>query len=114
MEETMAKEGDIPAYSSDLIDWLLKNIKAPSFPLTAKGARHFDEETVRLGCFQAGAFGLVEQLVAWRQATEENHGKTEEDSAGIPAPLDVPTVFDGAGRVVTIKSPVRVVSGEPE
>jgi hypothetical protein len=109
----MANDDDIPVYSSDLIDWLKANVKTPTFPMTAKGAQGLDDATVRLGCFQAGACGLVEQLVAWRQATEENHGaEAPEDSEGDDAPLSYPEIFDSTGRVAEIKSPVRVVGDD--
>ena len=111
----MASDEDIPVYTSDLVDWLVDNVKPPTFPMTAKGAQTLDQDMVRLGCFQAGARGLVEQLVTWRQATEENHGQTpEEDSQGDDAAPRFPALFDSDGNVVEITSPVRVVNGEPE
>ena len=111
----MASEEDIPVYTSDLIDWLEANVKSPTWPMTAKGASMLNEDMVRLGCFQAGARGLVDQLVAWRQLTEENHGQApEEDSEGDDTSLRFPPIFDSDGNVVEIASPVRVVDGEPK
>ncbi len=111
----MASEEDIPAYTSDLIDWLEVNVKSPTFPMTAKGAQTLDQDMVRLGCFQAGARGLVEQLIAWRGATEENHGQApEKDSEGDGTALRFPHIYDSDGSVVEISSPVRVVDGEPK
>ncbi len=111
----MASEEDIPVYTSDLIDWLEANVKTPTFPMTVRGAQGLDQDLVRVGCFQAGARGLVEQLVAWRQTTEENHGQApKEDGTGDDAPLRFPSIFDSDGRVVEISPPVRVVDEEPQ
>lgn len=106
----MPNSDDIPAYTSDLIEWLDANVKTPTFPLTVNGAQGLSEDVVRRGCFQAGSRALVDQLIAWKQATEEAHGAAaQEDSESDPSQLRFPNIFGSDGELVERQSPVRVV-----
>jgi hypothetical protein len=95
-ESNMDDDGKFPRLASDLVDWLDEFTARPEFPMTPTGAQHLDDATVRLGCFQAGARNLVDQLVAWRKELE---APDEGDSGDDPAQYTFEEVLGGGGRL---------------
>lgn len=85
----------MPRLSTELIDWLDEYTARPSFPSTPLGAMGLTDETIRLGCFQAGARNVVDQLIAWRDETEGRN----EGSDDTPARHVFETVL-GNNRIV--------------
>jgi len=90
----MSSEDKFPRLSKDLLEWLDEYTARPSFPLTPVGVKQFNEEDIRLGCFQAGARNLVDQLMAWH-AESEGADDTNSDSDAPEITFD--SVF-GRGR----------------
>jgi hypothetical protein len=107
----VAKEDDIPVYSSDLIDFLMEHVRAPKFPTTQKALLVLSEGKLRALSHQAGARELVEWLHAWRAETEAAHGAPETDDQDDPTQLTFPEIFGTDGKVAEIQSPVRMVVG---
>lgn len=89
----MAEEPEkFPRLASDLVDWLDEFVSKPEFPMSPQGVQHLDDETIRLGCFQAGARNLVDQLITWRAELEESN----EEGDSVQPEFTFDTVFTGS------------------
>ena len=101
----MDEDENIPRFSYDLIEWLDRNIAAPSFPLSAEGFADLDARAVRRAAFTSGGRQLVDMLIAWR-----DEGEADDEVAGVvDGPAErYPPVFGEGGDVRGSTPSVRV------
>lgn len=85
----------IPRYSTELIEFLDKNIGKPKFPETPQQITNLSETTIRVGCYWAGQRALVDSLVAALQ--EDYDANASGEAPGDTIDLGLGEVLDTNG-----------------
>lgn len=101
----MSDDRRIPRFSADLVEYLDGAISDPELPNTAAGFSGMNEATLRQLAFTKGARALVDFLVSWVEAEEDDDTDEAVDDESV---IRFPQVFGTDGEVREIEPPLSV------